>query len=179
MNRLRATALLVGLCVCALAIQGSLGGAAEPPAKPEPAAGAVTESATEAVAESATEAAPAEALPAGAAPRSPASLSPCMQAIQAMLDGEAARLAELETGQKAAVGEGALLELQREIERVKEETELQILRVQADFARREGRLEQADQIEAALAEMTAPRPASQTATPAARTPEAPAAGAQR
>ena len=178
MNRLRATALLVGLCVCALAIQGAPSGAAELPANPEPAPGAVTEPATEAVVESATDSA-AEALPAGAAPRSPVPLSPCMQAIQAVLDHEAARLAELETGQKAAVGESALLELQREIERVKEETELQILRVQADFARREGRLEQAAEIEAALAEMTAPRRASPAAMPAARTPEAPNAGAQR
>ena len=178
MNRLRATALLVGLCVCALAIQGAPSGAAELPANPEPAPGAVTEPATEAVVESATDSA-AEALPAGAAPRSPVPLSPCMQAIQAVLDHEAARLAELETGQKAAVEESALLELQREIERVKEETELQILRVQADFARREGRLEQAAEIEAALAEMTAPRSAAPAAGAARQSSAASAAGAQR
>ena len=102
-----------------------------------------------------------------------------MQAIQAVLDREAARLSELETGMETAAGESALLALQREIERVKEETELQILRVQADFARREGRLEQAAEIEAALAEMTAPRSAAPAAGPARQSSAAPAAGAQR
>jgi len=71
------------------------------------------------------------------------------------------------------------LQLQREIERVKEETELQILRVQADFARREGRLEQAAEIEAALAEMTAPRSAAPAAGAARQSSAASAAGAQR
>ncbi|MDO9695250.1 MAG: hypothetical protein Q7W56_10985 [Candidatus Latescibacteria bacterium] len=93
------------------------------------------------------------------APRAPESLTPCQQAIRALLDREAAQLAELEARVPAAADAAAFLALQREIEQVKQDTELQVMRTQAQHARLEGRVEQAEQIEAALAEMAAPRPA--------------------
>ncbi len=169
MNRRPLIALLlcVFACLCGPALGHMPAAAKEPPANPEAAAGGVTESAT-------------EARPAEAASRATAPLSPCMQAIQAVLDQEAARLAELEVRVKAAAGNEAQLALEREIERVKEDAELQILRVQADFARREGRVEQAAMIEALLAEMTAPRQApSAPGQASGRTAEAPDAGARQ
>lgn len=110
------------------------------------------------------------------APRAPESFTPCQQAIQALLEQEAARLAELEARVPAAADAAAFLSLQREIEQVKQDTELQVMRTQAEFARLEGRVEQAERIEAALAEMAAPRPA---AAPTERTGETLRDGAQQ
>lgn len=100
-----------------------------------------------------------------AAPRAQESLTPCQQAIRELLEREATQLAELEARLPAAADAPAFLALQRQIEQVKQATELQVMRTQAEFARREGRVEQAEQIEAALAEMSAPR---QPSAPAGR-----------
>ncbi len=166
MKRQLSIVLLVG--VCGLAARAAV----------------VTAAPAEPAAPSAAQVAPLAADPNGvettaaaaAAPRARESLSPCQQAIRALLDREAAQLAELDARLPGAADEGAVLALQREIEQVKQETELQVMRVQADFARREGRTAQADQIEAALAEMAAPRPA---VAPVERTDETLRAGAQQ
>jgi hypothetical protein len=159
MKRQLAILFLMGVCSLAAgpaAVAGTL---------PEPAAPVVTD--PDGVETTATEA---------AAPRGPESLSPCQQAIRALLDREAAQLSELEARVPAAVDGAAFLSLQREIERVKQDTELQVMRTQAQYARLEGRVEQAERIEAALAEMAAPRPA---AAPTERTGETLRDGAQQ
>jgi hypothetical protein len=86
-------------------------------------------------------------------------LSPLMLEIQAALAAEQARVADLEARFAAAADEASALAIQKEIEQIKVETELSILRLQAEHARQEGRVEQAAQIEAAIAEMMNPRPA--------------------
>ncbi len=113
---------------------------------------------------------------AAVAPREPESLTPCQQAIRALLDREAAQLAALEARVPATADGAAFLSLQREIEQVKQDTELQVMRTQAEHARLEGRVEQAERIEAALAEMAAPQPAI---VPVERHDEAPRGDAAR
>jgi hypothetical protein len=48
------------------------------------------------------------------------------------------------------------LELERRIETIKRDTELQILQIQATHARQDGRLEVAEELEAVIAKITAP-----------------------
>ncbi len=94
---------------------------------------------------------------ADAAPRS-GPRSPLMAGIAARLERMRSAVAELEARAAAAPAPDRALALQQAIERAKVEAELDILRLQADEARREGRLEQAASLEAALREMTEPRP---------------------
>ena len=86
-------------------------------------------------------------------------LTPLMAEIQAVLADEQTRVAELEARLSSSLDEGAALALRRQIEQIKVETELNILRLQAEHARRAGQDEQAAAIEAAIAEMLSPRPA--------------------
>ncbi len=88
-------------------------------------------------------------------------VSPLMAELRAALDAERVRHDELEARFHAATDERAALEIQREIETLARDTELQILRIQIDHARRAGREEVAQAAEAAIAEMTAPRPTPQ------------------
>lgn len=166
MKRQFAIGLLVGVCGLAAWAAEAAGAPAEPaaPAHAEVAPLAGDPSVVETTAATT------------AAPRAREGLSPCQQAIQALLDREATQLAELDARLPGAFDEAAVLALQREIEQVKQETELQVMRVQADFARREGRVAQAEQIEAALAEMAAPRPA---VAPIERTDDTLRGGAQQ
>lgn len=76
-----------------------------------------------------------------------------MKAIRAALDAEGEAVAELETRLAKSVDEGEILSLMREVERVKRETEWSVLRIQADFAREEGHVEQAEKIESILEQM--------------------------
>jgi hypothetical protein len=85
-------------------------------------------------------------------------LSPLMVEIQAVLADEQTKVAELQARLEAATDDHAALALQKEIEQIKVETELNILRLQATYARNEGRIEQAAEIEAVIAEMLSPRP---------------------
>ncbi len=96
-----------------------------------------------------------EAQKSGAAPAP----TPLMVEIQAVFADERARVAELEARLTPSLDEGAALALRHQIEQIKIETELNILRLQAEHARREGRDEQAAAIDAAVAEMLSPRPA--------------------
>ena len=85
--------------------------------------------------------------------------SPLMQDIQALWEAQQATLAELVARFEGAAGEDEALALQRRIEQVKADTELQILRLQLNHARQEGRPgEQIARLEEAIKLMTEPRP---------------------
>jgi len=88
-------------------------------------------------------------------------VSPMMAEIRASLDIERTQHTELETRFQATTDERAALEIQREIEALARDTELQILQIQIDHARLAGREDIAQTIEAAVTEMTTPRPAPQ------------------
>jgi hypothetical protein len=90
-------------------------------------------------------------------------VSPMMKEIQAAFDAEREALDVLEARLKSVTTEAEIMRVMKEIERVKVETELEILGVQADYARREGRIEQAQRIEAAIKHMRmgGPRAAQQ------------------
>ncbi len=88
-------------------------------------------------------------------------VSPMMAEINAALEIERAQHAELEARFRTASNERAALEIQREIEALARNTELQILQIQIDHARLAGREDAALRIEAAVTEMTTPRPPRQ------------------
>jgi len=90
--------------------------------------------------------------------------SPMDQEVRKVLEDERKTLTDLRARFAAASNPEAALQVQREIEQVKVGTEVALLRVQATFARREGRLEHARRIEAEIEEVLNPR------TPAAATP---------
>lgn len=92
-------------------------------------------------------------------------LSPLMIELRAVTDAEAVQVAALrERVAKAATPDEAIA-LQREIEKVKFDTEVALLRVQAKHARAGGRTEVAMRIEAAISELLNP---PRIAAPAAR-----------
>lgn len=88
------------------------------------------------------------AAPVAVAPTAPA---PMLAAINAVLQEERALVAELATRLTTAPDDEAALTLHRAIEQAKADAELRILGIQADHARREGRLEAAAELEAAIA----------------------------
>lgn len=96
--------------------------------------------------------------PRNAAPK-PTALALAMRAI---LDAESQSLATLQARFAAAADEKTALEAQREIQRVKSETEIALLRVQAAHARAAGKAQAAADIDAAIeaALQQAPRAAS-------------------
>lgn len=93
---------------------------------------------------------------AAAAPQAAAPRSPEMLEIDQALVAERALVAELEARLEGAPDETAALDLLREIERTKQRTEIEILRLQAKHARLAGREEQAAEIEAAVQQILAP-----------------------
>jgi hypothetical protein len=107
----------------------------------------------------------AQEAPAGMAFEPPARNDEMAAIAQVQADAQA-RVAELGVRLAAAPDDGTALELMREIGQTKRDAELATLRVQADFSRRAGRLEQTRLIEAAIAEFLAP-PAPPTAADAA------------
>lgn len=91
------------------------------------------------------------------APRLPAGLmSPMVADLYTALDEQRAKMAKLRGDLARARGSSRELELQRALSAAKRETELRLLRIQADHARREGRLDVAGNLEAAITAMTAP-----------------------
>jgi hypothetical protein len=88
-------------------------------------------------------------------PREP---SPMMRDIVAAWDAQELAVEVLEAQVAACTDPVAALALQRQIEGLRAQVEIQILTIQARYARQEGRLDVAAEIEAAVAEMTAPRP---------------------
>lgn len=85
-------------------------------------------------------------------------VNPLMVEIRSLLQEERAEVVTLAERFTAASDEQTALAIQQEIQEVKVRTELQILRLQADHARRGGREEVAQQIDAAITAMTTPRP---------------------
>jgi hypothetical protein len=77
--------------------------------------------------------------------------------MQGTLDSERSQLAALHERFLRAATPAAALEVQREIERLKADTEIALLRIQATWARRAGKIEAATRIEAAITELTTPR----------------------
>jgi len=92
--------------------------------------------------------------------------SPMMVAIRAVLDAEAATVSGLRERARAATTPDEAIAVQREIERVKFEAEVSILRIQAKFARDGGRTALAEHLDAAIAQMTnPPKPVAPAARP--------------
>lgn len=79
-------------------------------------------------------------------------------AYDQVLAEQDAKIEALRVRLEAAGGTPAALDLQREIEREKMQTERRLLELQAGIARGEGRADLAALIEAAIAELDAPRP---------------------
>lgn len=103
------------------------------------------------------EPAAAPAAPAALAPRMPSHLlSPMVAEMYAAIDEQRAKVAALRAELAQARGSERALGLQRELSAAKRETELRLLRIQAGHARREGRLEVAGNLEAAISAMTSP-----------------------
>jgi hypothetical protein len=84
--------------------------------------------------------------------------TPRMQVLNAVMANQKAQLAELEGRLASAPDATAALEVQREIEQVKQQTEIDLLAAQARLAREAGQEQQAAAIESAIGELTAPRP---------------------
>jgi len=80
----------------------------------------------------------------------PAPASEMMQEIREVLETEKATLASLGVQLERAADHEAALATQKQVERTKQDTELQLLRIQADYARQEGRETQAAEIESAI-----------------------------
>lgn len=118
-----------------------------------------------------TEALPLDATGDPNAAAAPAPATPMMAAIDAALMDEHARVAELAARLATAPDDTTALALHRAIEQAKTDAKLRVFAIQAEFARREGRLEDAQQMEAAIAAMdrvevhavVEPRPAPDTA----------------
>jgi len=97
-----------------------------------------------------------------------APLTPMMQEIFAAWDAHVIAVKALEARLEGVTDHREAMALQREIESARDGVELTILRIQARYARQEGRLEDAAAIEEAVATMTAPRPVAQPVERAAR-----------
>jgi hypothetical protein len=88
----------------------------------------------------------------------PAPLSPMMKDIVAAWDAHTVVVAALERQVAQTADASTALALQHQIEAARAQVEIQILTIQAQYARREGRLDVAAEIESAIAELTSPRP---------------------
>lgn len=98
--------------------------------------------------------APETAAPAPAVSARP--LSPMLVEMQTVIAAEQEQLAALRTRVAKASSPEEALALQREIEKLKFDTEVSLLRVQAKHARTAGRTEVATRIEAAISELVNP-----------------------
>ena len=83
----------------------------------------------------------------------PAPPSPMMAAIDDALQQEHAQVAGLAAQLAAATDDASALALQRAIEQAKMDGQLRVLGIQVQFARLEGRADDATKLEAALAAM--------------------------
>jgi hypothetical protein len=105
-----------------------------------------------------------------------ASSKPLAAALAAVLDEGRRRAAELATGFATATAAGdqiAALAAQRELNELKSGTEVRLLEVQAEFARREGRLEAAQRIADTIATLRLPAPDPQPQSRPAPVTDAP------
>ncbi|MHB8080285.1 MAG: hypothetical protein ACYDIE_13640 [Candidatus Krumholzibacteriia bacterium] len=114
---------------------------------------------------------PARPAPAPAVAAAVASPQTVAEAIGAVVAEGRAAVAALEARTKSAADPADALALQTAIEQAKRDLTRRLLEVQLDFARREGRLQQAAELEAILARLATPpagepqpRPLPPTAT---------------
>ena len=85
--------------------------------------------------------------------------SPMVTEMMALIDQQDGKLKDLAGRLKKATSNEEAFAIKREIEQVKLGTEVSLLRVQADYARRDGRTADADRLDAAIrALLTPPRP---------------------
>lgn len=168
MNRFAATpdrrALLAAIAAATLiSVSVAFAQEAQPPAPKDVAPAAATFTRGAPVAPTIAEPAPGEDEPRPVVTKRP--LSPLMIELRAVLDAEAVQVAALrERAAKAATPDEAIA-LQREIEKLKFDTEVSLLRVQAKHARAGGRTEVAARIEIAISELLNP---PKVVAPAAR-----------
>ncbi len=95
--------------------------------------------------------------------------NPIMADVRAALEREREQVEALRVRLRGVTDHRAALAIQREIERVKLETEVSILRIQAGAARKAGRLALAKQIDEAIESLLAPpAPATPVTRPAPR-----------
>lgn len=97
-----------------------------------------------------TVAAPDAALPAPA-------LTPMQAEIAQLIASERAAVAQLQERLVAAKGTATALELHKQVQETKLNTQLAMLRIQARYARAEGREAVAEQLETAIRDMTTPK----------------------
>jgi hypothetical protein len=95
--------------------------------------------------------------PTASAPPAERPLTPMQAEIKQVLEDEKTAVAELETRFTQTTDQAAALEIQKKIQETKLGTELKVLGIQAGFARAEGRTAVAEQLEAAIREMTTPK----------------------
>jgi hypothetical protein len=87
--------------------------------------------------------------------------NPLMERIKSVTANADVRIAELQDRLSGETNSTTALEIIRAMEQVKVQVERDILAAQATYARQSGREDAALEIEAALAEMTSPRPVPQ------------------
>lgn len=103
-----------------------------------------------------------EALPIPAAIARPRpAATPLLSDLYDVLDRQDAAVAVLQSELARTADPMAALAVQRRIEKVKQDAEVELLRVQATHARAAGKAALAAQLDAAIAELTAPRAASE------------------
>lgn len=152
----------IALAVAGLMTVASLARAQEPPAGPAPTPAPVVEPA-KALAPESSSATTEVSEPA----RPVRTASPMMLEIRGVLAAENEKLAGLRERAKSAATPEIAIVIQREIERVKFDTEIALLRTQAKFARAAGRTEVAARIERAVADLlNPPKPLAPAARPA-------------
>ena len=86
---------------------------------------------------------------------------PMMVQINALMTEADAELAKLQAQFDQATDDYEALAINRQIDTIKTDLELDILKLQADRARQTGRLDVAEDIDKAILEMTTPRPTKQ------------------
>ena len=92
----------------------------------------------------------------GQPPPKVAKPGPLYERIAAVVEAELAAAADLQARIAVATDDEELAALQRELETLKKETQVTILQLQADYAREQGRPEQAVEIEAAIENLRHP-----------------------
>ena len=144
---------LIALSLLTLCAAGSF---AQEEKKPTPSAGPAPAPAAAAAQKSA--AAPANAAE-PAAPtvtfKKPAQ-SPMITELMALLAGQDEKLADLAARQKKATTGDEAIAVQREIQELKLGTEISMLRIQATYARREGRTADADRLDGVVRDLVSP-----------------------
>jgi len=101
---------------------------------------------------------PADPAAAGGMQPAPAAVAPTPMVAEllAAVDEQERLLAEIRIEVGLTRSASRRLELHRRIETIKRDTELQLLQIQVAYARREGRVEVVELLEAAIAQVTAP-----------------------